>query len=271
MIKHLKKALFGGLAALILTTGINCNKFGPNQPEPDQPKIAVKLLQDNRVSINPAIVRSLDATKTLWLASDSDEYLSLFEEEPQYQELKPASRCSLIRSDWYETQVPIAGQEFTIIQFDESGKRKWAQYGCLALEGIVMSRSGGKCLELPKGGFPASMYGHWIKLDSTSSGSYLTLTKDILPVDTSQLTKKWKLVGDWNGWDYESGLSPTSFTSQEIEFDVSGIHGKVNVKATSKMNTSIWGRFGHLGTGELDGYRHSLIKYDGNSAAIFIP
>lgn len=241
---------------------------------------AAVLLSTNRAMINPAALRGLDLSRAVWLAWDGNEYLYQFQYENAYKGLRPAAHNQLrLRTDgWYETQAPVAGARFTAVQFAADGSRVWAQLP-LGWAGVSEDPPRYECgdrinpnysvsLHLPKAGYPAATYNAWIRKSALPGDStLLTLSKHLLPVDASQLTAGWKLVGEYIGWTHGEGIAPATVTTSGLTFRIGGTRnrGRVNVMAPAiarpaqPSGSTVWGRFGHLATGELDGYRHPYI------------
>jgi hypothetical protein len=241
---------------------------------------AAILLSNNRAIINPAALGGLDLSRDVWLAWDGNEYLSLFEQEDAYLGLRPGSHHKLVRrtDGWYETPAPVAGARFTALQFAGDGRtRIWAQlppgwagvsqtpqrYEC----GHLINPGYSVSLHLPRAGYPTLTYNGWIQKTSLPGDTtQLFLSKYLLPVDPTQLSTGWKLVGERIGWTVAEGLDPISGTGG-LTFRIGGTKngGRVNVTARAiarpaqPSGSSAWGRFGHLKTGELDGYSHPYI------------
>ncbi len=235
---------------------------------------AASLLTNNHAIINPAALGGMDLSRDVWLAWDGNEYLSLFELESTYFGLRPAAHNKLLkRADgWYETQVPVAGARFTAVQFASDGRtRIWAQLP-LGWSGVSQTPSRYECgtpinagysvsLHLPKTGYPQTTYNSWITKGALPGDTtQLFISRNLLPVDLNQLTQTWKLVGERIGWTYPEALTPTS-TADGLTFRIGGTKngGRVNAMATAMSGKTVWARFGHLATGELDGYRHPHI------------
>lgn len=241
---------------------------------------AAVLLADNRAMINPAALGGLDLSRDVWLAWDGNEYLSLFEQEAAYKGLIPAAHDRLLRrSDgWLETQAPVAGARFTAVQFNATGARVWAQLP-IGWTGVSQTPARYECghhinpgysvsMHLPRAGYPAATYNSWITRRRMGDTTELFISKYLLPVDASQLRLAWRLVGTQIGWDWSVGISAQSWTAAGLTFRITGARnaGVANARAYSIVRTgwpygsSVWARFGHLATYELDGYRHPLIS-----------
>lgn len=247
----------------------------PPPPAPPTPNVAAKLLGDGRASINPAMLSGHDLTKEVWLAGDLNEFMG-FQEQTEHRGTVPARRYLLNRGadGWYETRVPVAGMLFTTVQFNVSGNRTWPSFaGKESWEGVWQGSAGDRPgsigIRLPRPGYPDGLYNSWIRACTTGGRKYLLLSAAVLPVDDDQLQGGWTLVGEWNGWNRGTGLVPTSKNEAEVRYDITGLPTSgnlVNVQAPTIRNTTVWGRFGWLGTGELWGYKHPLVLW--NQAAL---